>query len=165
MDLSNGSGGIDSSKLIDYFTKDFLKDLGQMAVLRDELAKRQGALSAVEDANKLRADADAYAKSVKAEADINLAQAKEANNASKELKKALDAKEADLNKREGQYEKDFVALNKAVEAHKIAVNNAESAVALAQVNLQTRQDQIDADRAALDARIKAFQSKVASLEV
>lgn len=165
MDLSNGSGGIDSSKLIDYFTKDFLKDLGQMAVLRDELAKRQGALSAVEDANKLRSDADAYAKSVKAEADVNLTQAKEANNASKELKKALDAKETDLNKREGQYEKDSAALNKAVEAHKIAVNDAESAVALAQVNLQTRQDQIDADRAALDARIKAFQSKVASLEV
>jgi chromosome segregation ATPase len=165
MDLSNGSGGIDSSKLIDYFTKDFLKDLGQMAVLRDELAKRQGALSAVEDANNLRSDADAYAKSVKAEADVNLTQAKEANNASKELKKALDAKEADLNKREGQYEKDSAALNKAVEAHKIAVNDAESAVALAQVNLQTRQDQIDADRAALDARIKAFQSKVASLEV
>jgi hypothetical protein len=165
MDLSNGSGGIDSSKLIDYFTKDFLKDLGQMAVLRDELAKRQGALSAVEDANNLRSDADAYAKSVKAEADINLAQAKEANNASKELKKALDAKEADLNKREGQYEKDFAALNKAVEAHKVAVHDAESSVALAQVNLQTRQNQIDADRAALDARIKAFQSKVASLEV
>ena len=165
MDLSNGSGGIDSGKLMDYFTKDFLKDLGQMAVLRDELVKRQGALSAVEDANKLRADADAYAQTRKAEADINLAQAKEANDAAKELKKALNAKEADLNKREGQYEKDSTALVKAIAAHKVSVNDAESAIALAQVNLQTRQDQIDADRVALDARIKAFQSKVASLEV
>jgi hypothetical protein len=165
MDLSNGSGGIDSGKLMDYFTKDFLKDLGQMAVLRDELVKRQGALSAVEDANKLRADADAYAQTRKAEADINLAQAKEANDASKDLKKALDARETDLNKRQGQYDKDFAALNKAVEAHKVAVNDAESSIALAQINLQARQDQIDADRVALDARIKAFQAKVASLEV
>ena len=66
MDISNGSGGIDSSKLVDYFSKQFLKDLGEMAVLRDELAKRQGALSAVEDANKLRADAEAYAAGHKA---------------------------------------------------------------------------------------------------
>jgi len=165
MDLSNGSGGIDSSKLMDYFTKDFLKDLGQMAVLRDELAKRQGALSAVEDANKLRSDADAYAKSVKAEADINLAQAKEANDASKTLKKALADKEADLNKREGQYEKDFAAFNKAVDAQKQAVADSDAALAKAQIALQAKQDQIDADRIALDARIKAFQAKVASLEV
>ena len=165
MDLSNGAGGIDSSKLMDYFTKDFLKDLGQMAVLRDELAKRQGALSAVEDANKLRSDAEDYAKSVKAEADINLAQAKEANDASKELKKTLDAKEADLNKRENQYEKDSAALAKAVEANKKAVSDSEASLAKAQADLQAKQNQIDADRAALDARIKAFQSKVASLEV
>ena len=165
MDLSNGSGGIDSSKLIDYFTKDFLKDLGQMAVLRDELAQRQGALSAVEDANKLRSDAEAYAQSVKTEADINLAQAKEANDASKGLKKALDAKEADLNKREGQYEKDSSELSKAVEAQKKSVADAEASLAKTQAALQAKQDQIDADRAALDARIKAFQDKVASLEV
>lgn len=165
MDLSNGSGGIDSSKLMDYFTKDFLKDLGQMAVLRDELAKRQGALSAVEDANKLRSDADVYAKSLKAEADINLAQAKEANNASKELKKALDAKEADLNGREGQYEKDLAAFNKSVELQKKAVADAEASIAKAQTDAQAKQNQIDADRTALDARIKAFQAKVASLEV
>ena len=50
MDISNGSGGIDSSKLIDYFTKDFLKDLGKMAVLRDELEKRQGSMTAVDAA-------------------------------------------------------------------------------------------------------------------
>ena len=105
MDLSNGSGGIDSSKLIDYFTKDFLKDLGQMAVLRDELAKRQGALSAVEDANKLRSDAQTYAQNLKTEADANLSQAKQANASAKELKTALDTREASLNTREGEYEK------------------------------------------------------------
>ena len=165
MDLSNGSGGIDSSKLMDYFTKDFLKDLGKMAVLCDELAKRQGALSAVEDANKLRSDAQAYADSVKTEADINLDQAKQANAASKELKKALDTRETDLNKREGQYETNLANLTKAAEAHKKAVVDNEASLAKLQSDLEAKQTQIDADRNALDERIKAFQAKVASIEV
>jgi len=165
MNISSDNGEIDSSKFIDYIKKQFPTDLAQMIVLRDELAKRQGALSAVEDANTLRLDADSYAKSVKAEADVNLAQAKEANNASKELKKALETKEVDLNGREGQYEKDLAAFSKSVESQKKAVADAEASIAKAQVALQTKQDQIDADRTALDARIKSFQAKVASLEV
>jgi hypothetical protein len=51
MDISNGSGGIDSSKFIDYFTKQLPLDLAQMATLRDELERRQGAMTAV-DASK-----------------------------------------------------------------------------------------------------------------
>jgi hypothetical protein len=165
MDLSNGSGGIDSSKLVEYFSTQFLKDLGQMAVLRDELAKRQGALSAVEDANKLRADAEVYAESRKAETDINLAEAKAANDASKVLKAALDAREAELNTREGQLDKDTVALAKAVEAHKQAVSDAEVSLQNAQNELKIAQDKLVADQAALDARVKAFQDKVASINV
>ena len=33
---------------VDYFTNQFPKDLAQMAVLRDELATRQGALTAAD---------------------------------------------------------------------------------------------------------------------
>jgi len=165
MDLSNGSGGIDSSKLMDYFTKDFLTDLGKMAVLRDELAKRQGALSAVEDANKLRSDAQTYAQGVKTEADINLDQAKQANASSKELKKALDTREADLNAREGQYEKNIAELEKAVQAHKKAVADAEVSLQTAQNALKNEQTRLVADQAALDARVKAFQDKVASINI
>ena len=165
MDLSNGSGGIDSSKLMDYFTKDFLTDLGKMAVLRDELVKRQGALSAVEDANKLRSDAQTYAQGVKTEADINLDQAKQATASSKELKKAFDAREADLNAREGQYEKNIAELEKSVEAHKKAVADAEVSLQTAQNALKNEQSRLVADQAALDARVKAFQDKVASINI
>lgn len=165
MDLSNGSGGIDSGKLMDYFTKDFLKDLGKMAVLRDELVKRQGALSAVQDANKLRADADAYAESRKAETDINLAQAKEANAASKELKKLLDAREAELNTLAGKLDKDSAALEKAIEAHKKAVADAEASLLKSKNDLKIAQDKLVVDQTALDARVKAFQAKVASIAV
>lgn len=165
MDLSNGSGGIDSSKLVEYFSTQFLKDLGQMAALRDELAKRQGALSAVEDASRIRAEADAYAQSRQGETDINLAQAKEANAVAKALQVSLDAREAALNTREGQVEKDTAALAKAVEAHKQAVTDAEVALHNAQNDLKIAQDKLAADQAALDSRVKAFQDKVASINV
>jgi chromosome segregation ATPase len=165
MDLSNGSGGIDSSKLIDYFTKDFLTDLGKMAVLRDELAKRQGALSAVEDANKLRSDAQTYAQGLKAEAEVNLNQAKQANASAKELKTALDTREVSLNTREGEYEKNTAALDKAVQAHKKAVADAEVSLQTAQNALKNEKSRLVADQTALDARVKAFQDKVASINV
>ena len=165
MDLSNGSGGIDSSKLVDYFTTQFLKDLGQMAALRDELAKRQGALSAVEDANKLRAEANGYAQTLKGETDINLAQAKEANVVAKALQASLDARETALNTREGQLNKDVAAHTKAVEAHKQAVSDAQVALQNTEKALKLSQDKLAADQAALDARVKAFQDKVASINV
>ena len=165
MDISNGAGGIDSSKLVEYFSTQFLKDLGQMAVLRDELAKRQGALSAVEDANRIRAEADAYAQSRQGETDINLAQAKEANAVAKALQVSLDAREADLNTRQGQLDKDTAALAKAVATHKQAVTAAEASLHSAQNDLKLAQDKLAADQAALDARVKAFQEKVASINV
>ena len=165
MDLSNGSGGIDSSKLVEYFSTQFLKDLGQMAALRDELAKRQGALSAVEDAKKLRAEADAYAQSRQGETDINLAQAKEANSVAKALQASLDAREADLNTREGKLNNDVAAQVKAVEAHKQAVKDAEVSLQSTEKALKLAQDKLAADQAALDGRVKAFQDKVASINV
>jgi uncharacterized protein (DUF3084 family) len=165
MDLSNGSGGIDSSKLVEYFSTQFLKDLGQMAALRDELAKRQGAMSAVEDAKKLRAEADAYAQSRQGETDINLAQAKEANSVAKALQASLDAREADLNTREGKLNNDVAAQVKAVEAHKQAVKDAEVSLQSTEKALKLAQDKLAADQAALDGRVKAFQDKVASINV
>ena len=160
MDLSNGSGSIDSGKLIDYFTKQFLKDLGEMAVLRDELVKRQGALSAVDDANRLRTEAEAYAKTLKTEADDNLASAKTVNSKAKEAKKALDIREAELNARQGQYEKDVAALEKAITTHKQAVADAEIALQNTEKGLKQIQNKLTADQAALDARIAAFQAKI-----
>lgn len=165
MDFSNGSGGIDSNKLMDYFTKQFLKDLGEMAVLRDELAKRQGALSAVEDANRIRAEADAYAQSRQGETDINLAQAKEANAVAKALQMSLDNREAALNVREGKLDKDTSELAKAVAAHKQAVADAEASLQATEKAVKQAQDKLAADQAALDARVKAFQDKVASINV
>ena len=165
MDLSNGSGGIDSSKLMDYFTKDFLKDLGKMAVLRDELAKRQGAMSAVEDAAALRAEAELYASSKKAETDGALQEANETNVASKELKKTLDAREKALDTRQGEIDAAELAFEKSSATAKLGIANKEAALLKAQNELKIAQDTLASDQAALDARVKAFQDKVASINV
>ena len=74
MNISNDGTGIPD--FVGYFTTQFLIDLGRMAELRDELVKRQGAISAVEDAIKAKADAEDYAINKKASADDILAAAK-----------------------------------------------------------------------------------------
>ena len=165
MDISNGSGGIDSSKLMDYFTKDFLKDLGKMAVLRDELAKRQGAMSAVEDAAKLRAEAEAYAASKKAEIDGTLEEAKETSAKSKVQKADLDARETDIDAKAKALDIADASFNSSVKAKKQSLANEEAALLKAQNELKLAQDKLASDQATLDARVKAFQAKVASIAV
>ena len=165
MDISNGSGGIDSSKLMDYFTKDFLKDLGKMAVLRDELAKRQGAMSAVEDAAKLRAEAETYAASKKAEIDGVLEEAKETNAKSKAQKADLDTRETDIDAKAKALAIADASFNSSVKTKKQSLANEEAALLKAQNELKLAQDKLASDQATLDARVKAFQAKVASIAV
>ena len=165
MDISNGSGGIDSSKLMDYFTKDFLKDLGKMAVLRDELAKRQGAMSAVEDAAKLRAEAETYAANKKAEIDGVLEEAKETNAKSKAQKADLDTRETDIDAKAKALAIADASFNNLVKAKKQSLANEEAALLKAQNELKLAQDKLTSDQATLDARVKAFQAKVASIAV
>ena len=93
MDISNGSGGIDSNKFIDYFTKQLPLDLAQMATLRDELERRQGAMTAVDDANKAKLEADAILASAKAESEDLIAQ----TNSQKQI---ADKLLADLNEQQ-----------------------------------------------------------------
>lgn len=165
MDISNGSGGIDSGKLVDYFSKQFLKDLGEMAALKAELEVRQGALTAVEDANKLRSDADAYATAKKAEADDNLIAAK-LKNAEADVKKInLDKTIASFDLTAKTVNADLDSREKTLTAKLISLTESEAAVAKANEKLTAAQVALESDRATLDARVKAFQDKVASINV
>ena len=165
MDLSNGSGGIDSSKLIEYFTKDFLTDLGKMAVLRDELEKRQGSMAVVNAANAKVAEADAYAQSKKADADTFLEKAKSTDAESKVKNDALNAREKALDAAETKAAADSAVKEKALAAKEASLVTREEALAKAQVELKTQQDTLATDRVNLDERIKAFQDKVASINI
>ena len=165
MDISNGSGGIDSSKLMDYFTKDFLTDLGKMAVLRDELEKRQGSMTAVNAANNKVIEADAYAQSKKVESDALLADAKTINADSKAKSAALDVREKELIISEKQTAIDNATIAKALTAKEASLLIREDALVKAQADLKTAQDTLVTDRVNLDARIKALQDKVASINI
>jgi chromosome segregation ATPase len=165
MDISNGNGGIDSGKLVDYFTKQFLKDLGEMAVLKAELEARQGALSAVEDANKLRADADAYAAAKKAEADDNLLAAKLKNAESDIRKINLDKTVASFEVTAKTVNEDLDAREKSLSGKLKSLTESETAVAKANEKAEALLATLETDRATLDARIKAFQAKVAAINV
>ena len=165
MDISNGNGGIDSGKLVDYFTKQFLKDLGEMAVLKAELEARQGALSAVEDANKLRADADAYAAAKKAEADDNLLAAKLKNAESDIRKINLDKTLASFEVTAKTVNAELDEREKALSGKLKSLVESEAAAAKANEKAASLIATLEADRATLDARVKAFQDKVASINV
>ena len=65
MNISNDNPSVDP---IEYITKQLPKDLVQLLQVRDELAKRQGALNAVEDAAADRAKAKAEMEAAQAEA-------------------------------------------------------------------------------------------------
>ncbi len=161
MNISNDSTG--SPDYIGYFTKQFLTDLGKMAQLRDELAKRQGALSAVEATIKAKDAADVYALDKKIAADAILEKALESKETAEalvaELKaegKSLDDRIAISDAELAQREKDVATREKKVQA-----NANELDVRFGE--LKAGNDKLDAATAALDARIKAFQDSIKNI--
>jgi len=161
MNITNDSTG--SPDYIGYFTKQFLTDLGKMAQLRDELAKRQGALSAVEATIKAKDAADVYALDKKVAADAILEKALESKETAEalvaELKaegKSLDDRIAISDAELAQREKDVATREKKVQA-----NANELDVRFGE--LKAGNDKLDAASAALDARIKAFQDSIKNI--
>jgi chromosome segregation ATPase len=165
MNISSDAGGIDSSKFLEYIAKQLPSDVAQMVAVRDELAKRQGSITAVDAANKKLADADAYAESTKAQADTLLADAKATNADSKVKSAALDAREKDLAALEKQSLADSAAKAKELATKEAGLATREDALVKAQVELKTAQDTLASDRVNLDARIKALQDKIASINI
>ena len=136
-----------------------------MAALRDELAVRQGALSAAEDTVKLKADAAAALESANAEAAALRAEAKVYILEAKAQKVAADKREKDLNDRDDKASAQFAAREKALSVKETQVQSQMDALDAKDARLFADQAQLESDRAALDARVKAFQDKVASINV
>lgn len=143
-----------------------------MAALRDELAKRQGAMTAVEDANKLRADAEKVRADAEVESqkmlDYAKVTAKEADVRHAELNKresALAGKvadfDADYNKRTSQLD----ARLKDIQKQEKSLQERESRLLASLEEMGKDKAKLAADRENLDQRIKAFQEKVAALKV
>jgi len=163
MQVFSDAGVIDSAKFLDYITTQLSSDVATLVKTRDELAKRQGALTAV---NEAVADRQAAAK--------ELADAKEQAKAllddAKTKHSRSAAKVADLVAREEKLAALEKSTTDALNAREKDIQNREQILAtresqaVAQVNRNDeRAAQLDAAEAALAARVKAFQDKVAAL--
>lgn len=162
MNIINDNPGVD---YLTYFTTQMPKDLAQMATLRDELAKRQGAINAVEAAVADRAAASAVLEAAKAEAKDLLTDAKDKNAAATAKGKDLDTREKALSALRADMEVALQTKANAVAERERRVSSNEVSQTALKNKLQERSDQLNADRAVLDSRVKAFQDKVAALSV
>jgi chromosome segregation ATPase len=161
MNITNDSTG--SPDYIGYFTKQFLTDLGRMAELRDELAKRQGALSAVEATIKAKNAADVYALGKKVDADAILEKAKDAKATAEALVAELKNNGAELEARIAVNDAELAQREKDVATREKKVQANATALDLRFGELKAENDKLDAATAALDARIKAFQDSIKNI--
>jgi hypothetical protein len=172
MDISNGSGGIDSSKFIDYFTKQLPLDLAQMATLRDELERRQGAMTAVDDANKAKLEADGILASAKAEAEDLVKQTSLQKQIADKLitdlneqQKALDLKQISFDNQVDFQNAELVKRTKAANKKDEALVEREIAVKQKELDNLAKEAELTQYQVELDSRIKAFQDKVKLLSI
>lgn len=165
MDVYDSAGSIDSNKLIEYITKTFPGELKSLLDTKAELAKRQGALTAV---NEALADREAAAKELAAareQAKTLLDEAKAKNAKSTARAAELNAREADLKAQETAAAGLLSIREKEVTSREQLLAIREESVSALGIKNEDRQKQLDVAEAALAARIKAFQEKVAALSV
>jgi hypothetical protein len=160
MDISGDTSNVDYIK---YITKQLPKDLVNMLALRDELAVRQGALSAAEAAVADRGAAAAELAAAKEEAAAIKADAAKANAKSKEREAAVATREAAVSTSETVSAKLVADTEADLAARLKACASLEAAQAKQNAVLTERSTKLDNDAAALETRVKAFQAKVAAL--
>ena len=165
MDVYDTTGSIDSSKFIEYITKTFPGELKTLLDTKAELAKRQGALTAV---NEALADREAAAKELATAKE----QAKNMLDEAKAKNAKATAKTAELNARETDLKAQETAASGLLSIREKEVSSREELLAIREAAVNSvgeknneRQAQLDVAEAALAARVKAFQEKVAALSV
>lgn len=157
------TGVVDSAKLIEYITKEFPGEFKRLIEVRDELAKRQGALSAVDKANKDREKAAAELAAAEAQASSILADAQAEAMAAQAKKAEIEAEAAALDKSQKAFAADVADKTVSLMNREQQVANREGAAVAMQAEYAEKLKALQADRDALNARIKAFQDKVAAL--
>ena len=160
MNITNDGAQTD---YLTYFTKQLPQDLANMAALRDELALRQGALSAVEDSTKMREEAARTLASTKDEC-ATLKTDTQAKNAEATAKKTRqDIRETDLNAREAAATKSAEDTQASLTSQALMLGKLEAALIAREGKLEEGLVALAAGKADLDARVKLFQAKAAAL--
>ena len=159
------SGAVDSAKLIEYITKEFPGEFKRLIEARDELAVRQGALSAAKDAAADRAAAAAELAAAKEQAKKLLDDAKATDAGSKLRVKDIDAREKELHAKQVEFAEKVRTKESELTANEHLLAMRETSLNQTAVLQAEQAARMDAAEIALNARIKALQDKVASLSV
>lgn len=165
MNVFNDSGQIDSEKFLDYVARQLSADVVGLIQVRDELALRQGAMTAVQDAAKLRTDAQAELAAAKEAAALMTAEAQRKLHDAKLLQDELTANLQAYDQQADAFKRDSTAKWSELAAREKTVAIKEADVRSREEEMRFAQDELQAERARLDARIKTFQDKVASLGI
>jgi chromosome segregation ATPase len=160
----NVSNDTPSMNYVEYFTKQLPVDLASMAALRDELAVRQGALSAAQDAVTDRATAAAELTAARSQAADLVAVAKDREEKSKAKAAELTARESAVTDSIKAFDAASAERGTALGLREKASDTREARQQRIQADLDAKAAQLSADQAALDARVQAFQDKVAALK-
>ena len=160
----NVSNDTPSMNYVEYFTKQLPVDLANMAALRDELAVRQGALSAAQDAVADRATAAAELTAARSQAADLVAVAKDREEKSKAKAAELTARESAVTDSIKAFDAASAERGTALGLREKASDTREARQQRIQADLDAKAAQLSADQAALDARVQAFQDKVAALK-
>ena len=148
---------------MDYFTNQLPKNLATMAALRDELAVRQGALSAAQDAVADRAKAADELAAAKATAAELIAGAKETRAALEQDQAQLKADRTAFDAAKADSDAALVARADLLSRQEASCNANELRQAATAASLDARAADLTSATQALEARVKAFQEKVAGL--
>ena len=165
MEFHGDGGSLNHTNLIEYIQKQLPGELTTLVNLQAELAQRQGALSAVAEANADREKAKQILVDATAQADTMLSNAKATLADVKAKKETLDASEAALNARTTEFNASSEKQLAELDAQAKLQTAKAAALAKQQTQLDEATEALAQDRATLEARIKAFQDKVAAINI
>ena len=165
MEVFNDYAGIDKTAFLNYIAKQLSADVTTLVAARDELAIRQGALTAAQDAMKDRELATAGLIAAKAQAKTILDAATAARSDAAAKEAAVVKREEALVTASQQFAADSTAEAKRLAALETKITKAQKVLEAEQEKLRLDRELLVRDRDILDARIKAFQDKVAALTV
>jgi chromosome segregation ATPase len=163
MDFHGDGGSMNHTNLLDYIKNQLPNELTTLVNLQAELAQRQGAMNAVAETLAARDEAKVALETAKTQADDMLAQAKDNLAAAKAKAAAATAKDAETTKAAADFALASSAKSVELAALEKKLGDKEADIAYRQDKLTAAETAVAQDRAALEARIKAFQDKVAAL--
>ena len=149
---------------VEYYTKQLPLELVRLTELRDELRKRQGALTAVEEAQKDREAAGMELATARSQAAEIFADAKTAEGKVKARAAALDERDAAYARTSAEAAQTLLARETAVASRERAVKLREAAADTKDQSLAEAAAKLDEERGAFNAKVAAFQSMAAQMK-